>query len=56
MPLHALDLLRGDRAHVIADVGDPDRLEKSHQGLVFETQITRDFVHAKLTHRTSTTA
>jgi hypothetical protein len=56
MPLHALDLFGRDRAHVIAHVGDANRLKKGDEGFVLQAQITRDFIHAKLTHRTSTTA
>ncbi|HEX4341700.1 MAG TPA: hypothetical protein VH062_37580 [Polyangiaceae bacterium] len=56
VPLDTLDLLGRDRAHVIADVSGPDRLKQGDEGFVIEPEITRDFVHAKLTHRTSTTA
>lgn len=36
MALHALDGVGPDDAHVVAHVGDPNRLEQGHQGLVLD--------------------
>ena len=51
--LDAIHLIRVNGAHVIPDVGDAERLEKSHDCLRLQIQLLRNFVNAHLAHRTS---
>jgi len=55
VPLHPLDGVGVDRAHVVADIVDAHGLKETHDGLRIEVELLSHFVNAHLAHRTSRT-
>jgi hypothetical protein len=56
VPPDPLDELGLDRAHVVANITEPHRLDEGDQRLLLHTQFLRNLVNPDLTHRSSVVA